>query len=278
MPLIWQKMGGAFRRVFPGCVTLGQAVAFNMFLAFFPMLLFALGVLVATDLFRVAVPQIPANLRMFLPPGGEKIILEYFTRQGVHPQQWIALGLGGTILAGTQAVIGLMYGFRVIDGSDYRESYLRLHLRAVLLLCLIMGPWLVVVLLTVFGKQMRSWLILRLGLPGVVKASMLLAYAGLILCLGVGVLLVLYRIGRPGERGWKEVLPGAAVATLFWWFLDGAFGLYVRNVPYGMVYGGLTAAIGLMLWMYMTAMTVFFGAAYNAESAVRSGKKVLPSR
>jgi uncharacterized BrkB/YihY/UPF0761 family membrane protein len=42
------------------------------------------------------------------------------------------------------------------------------------------------------------------------------------------------------------------------------FGFYVRHVPYGIVYGGLAAAIGLLLWMYMTAMVIFLGAAYNA--------------
>ena len=278
MRFIWQKLQGAFGRVFPGCVTLGQAVAFNMFLAFFPMLLFALGLLVSSDLFRLAVPQLPANLRMFLPPGGEKIILDYFARRGFHPQRWIAMGLGGTLLAGTQAVIGLMHGFRIIDGRELSESYLRLQFRAVLLVSLIMGPWLIVVLLTVFGKQVRARLIHALGLPGLIKAGMLVAYGGVVLALGVGVLMVLYRMGQPGERGWKEVFPGAAIATLFWWFLDGTFGLYVRHVPYGMVYGGLAAAIGLMLWMYMTAMTIFLGAAYNTESAVRSGKSRLRSR
>jgi uncharacterized BrkB/YihY/UPF0761 family membrane protein len=32
------------------------------------------------------------------------------------------------------------------------------------------------------------------------------------------------------------------------------------------VYGGLAAAIGLILWMYVTAMVVLLGAAYNAEA------------
>jgi membrane protein len=54
------------------------------------------------------------------------------------------------------------------------------------------------------------------------------------------------------------------VATILWWVVDMLFGFYVRHVPYGIVYGGLAAAIGLLLWMYMTAMVIFLGAAYNA--------------
>jgi uncharacterized BrkB/YihY/UPF0761 family membrane protein len=37
-------------------------------------------------------------------------------------------------------------------------------------------------------------------------------------------------------------------------------------VPYGAIYGGLAAVIGLMLWMQLTATIVLLGEAYNAES------------
>ena len=45
------------------------------------------------------------------------------------------------------------------------------------------------------------------------------------------------------------------------------FGIYVRKTQYGPVYGGLAAAIGLMVWMEFSAMIAFLGAAWNAESA-----------
>jgi uncharacterized BrkB/YihY/UPF0761 family membrane protein len=45
------------------------------------------------------------------------------------------------------------------------------------------------------------------------------------------------------------------------------FGYYVRRVPYSIVYGGLAAVIGLMVWMQLSAVIVFLGAAWNAELA-----------
>jgi membrane protein len=56
------------------------------------------------------------------------------------------------------------------------------------------------------------------------------------------------------------------VATVLWWAADISFGFYVRKMPYDVVYGGLAAAIGLLLWMYLTAIVVLVGAAYNAEA------------
>ena len=43
-------------------MTLSQAIAFNMFLAFFPLLLFTLGLLGGTRLFHDALQEIPEPL------------------------------------------------------------------------------------------------------------------------------------------------------------------------------------------------------------------------
>jgi membrane protein len=265
MLTIGQKLRGSLTRTIPACVMQAQAVAFNMFLAFFPMLLFALGLL-TTNRLQSAVKEIPERLRYVLPPGTERVLIEYLGRHGTHSWSWAWLGFGGTLLAGTQVMIGLMDGFRIIAGETERPSFLKRQLRALLLLCLTLAPWVAAVTLTIFGKQARTWLIHRIGLPGVVQGLSVVGYVVFVLLLALAVLVVVYRLGRPKHRGWRAVLPGAGVATLLWWVLDVAFGWYVRHMPYGMVYGGLAAAIGLLLWMYMTAMVVFFGAAYNAES------------
>ena len=67
-----------------------------------------------------------------------------------------------------------------------------------------------------------------------------------------------------GNAGWG---PGAALATLLWWVANALFGIYVRRMPYNVVYGGLAAVIGLMIWMEISTVIVFLGAAWNAETA-----------
>jgi membrane protein len=56
------------------------------------------------------------------------------------------------------------------------------------------------------------------------------------------------------------------VATAMWWIADISFGFYVRRVPYNVVYGGLAAVIGLLIWMQISTVIIFLGAAWNAES------------
>ena len=82
-------------------------------------------------------------------------------------------------------------------------------------------------------------------------------------------LTVIYYVARPQEKHLTHVLPGATVATLLWWVVNAGFGFYVRRVPYNIVYGGLAAVIGLLIWMQLSAVTVFLGAAWNAENEER---------
>ncbi len=252
-------------RVFPGCITLSQAIAFNMFLAFFPMLLLVLGVLSSKESFHTALKELPERLRLILPPGSEDVVVQYFVRKGQHPWRWFLLGLGGTLIAGSQVMVGFIEGLRMIEGDDLHPGYWRMHLRALVLLVLTIVPTLVVISLTVFGKQVRAWLIHQTGLPVLIQVVVFVFQVAVVFTLSMVVLVLLYRIGRPGHRGIMNLLPGAAVATMLWWIVDIGFGLYVRKMPYDAVYGGLAAAIGLLLWMYLTAIVVLLGGAYNVE-------------
>jgi membrane protein len=276
MGRILNSLFRGFTRVFPDCMTLSQAIAFNMFLAFFPMLLLVLGILSSKDSFHGAVRELPERLRLILPPGSEDVVVQYFTRKGVHPWKWFLLGLGGTLLAGSQVMAGLIEGFRIIEADEFRQSYWRIQARALLLLLLTIVPSLVVIILTVFGKQARTWLIYQFGLAVLIRALAFIFQVGLVFGLSMIVLVLLYRIGRPGHQGYMQVLPGAAIATVLWWVVDIVFGLYVRKMPYNVVYGGLAAAIGLLLWMYLTAIVVLWGAAYNAEWRNSAGAEHFP--
>lgn len=276
MGAISRNLIRALMRIFPDCIMLSQAIAFNMFLAFFPVLLLSLGLLGATSLFHDALSEIPTRLSLILPPGSTDVVFAYFVRKGeANPWRWISLGLAGTLLAGTQVMVGYMEGFRVIEGDPMRQVYWRRQLRAVGLLCITIIPMLTVVVLTVFGKQARPWLELHTGFPHLIRYFSFLFYAVLVFVLAMGVLVVLYGMGNPDGYSFRSLLPGAVVSTILWWAVDGAFGWYVRKMPYDSVYRGLAGAIGLLLWMFLTALIVLLGAAYNAEARESSNPSGL---
>ena len=72
------------------------------------------------------------------------------------------------------------------------------------------------------------------------------------------------------DWSWRASLPGAALATGLWLVSTLLFGYYVtRFANYSRVYGSLGAAIALMVWLYIIALSVLLGAEFNAQRAAQ---------
>jgi len=255
-----------FRR----CSTSTQAVACNMLLAFFPMLLLIIAALNLMTGPLTAQQDLIRWLRLTLPPGSSQVVVDFLSRPDPHPWRWALFGLTGFLLAGTQALHLLMDGFRQFTGESQRPPFWTCQLRALFLLLLTIVPWLAAVVLTVFGEQARAWLGDHYGLVSFIRVLWSGLFLIVILLMAMFVIAILYRASRRGFGSLSDVLPGAAVSTLLWWAVNSAFGLYVRRVPFSLAYGGLAAAIGLLIWMQLTAMVVFIGAAFNSLRASSS--------
>jgi membrane protein len=81
------------------------------------------------------------------------------------------------------------------------------------------------------------------------------------------VFSLVYRFGPSRTLArWRWVAPGGALAAALWmggsvvytWGLD-------RFTHFGVTYGSLGAVLGLMLWLWFSAMTMLLGAELNAE-------------
>jgi len=264
-----KKLFRTFARVIPQCGMVSQAVAFNMFLAFFPILLVALG-LVSSSLRGKSGQELAVRLSKILPPGSWQLVSEFLLRPEVYAWQWVFLGWVGTLLVGSQVMKLLMEGIHLIYGDDERHSFLGRQLRGLILFAVSVMAWLVAVALSVFGGPVRQWMIRGFGKSPVVRGFWTIMLPVLAMILAMFVLALIYRVARPAATTWSSVLPGAAAATILWWSVNLLFGIYVRKMRYGLVYGEVAAAIGLMVWMELSVMIVFLGAAWNAESAARS--------
>lgn len=264
MARFWRCFWGAFGRVWPACVTQAQAVAFNMFLAFFPMLLLVLGFVSSWDFLRDGVEIMVNSLGPLMPPGTAAVLRDFLVVHAVHPWSWASLGLIGTLLAGTQMMRVLIEGFHIAHRIE-RPSAIGLIFRSLVLLCVALAPTVLAVALTVFGKQLRITMTQQFGYPVIIRILVAISLSMVALVLAMTILAVVYRVGTRDVRGWREVIPGAILATMMWWVASWLFGVYMRHVPYNLVYGGLATAIGLMLWMNFTAIIILLGSAYNAE-------------
>jgi membrane protein len=262
----WGCLWRAFRRVWPACVTQAQAVAFNMFLAFFPMLLLVMGLVSRWDFLRDGADEMFNSTRLLMPPGMFAVLSDFLARHADHPLSWASVGLVGTLLAGMQMMRLLIEGFHMAQRIEVPKAPEQV-LRAFILLIVTLVPTVLAIAIAVFGKQVRLIITQDYGSPIWMRVLLAVALTCIALGLAMLVLSVVYRAGTRKVRRWSDVIPGAIVATPLWWVASWTFGVYMRHVPYNLVYGGLATAIGVMIWMNFTVVIILLGAAFNAERA-----------
>jgi membrane protein len=78
---------------------------------------------------------------------------------------------------------------------------------------------------------------------------------------------VLYRYGpsrTPARWQWLSI--GSVLAALAWLAVSALFSWYLANFAhYDATYGSLGAAIGLMMWLWLSGIVILIGAELNAE-------------
>src|SRR5262249_33485936 len=252
-----------FGRVFPRCNMLSQAIAFNLFLAFFPTLLLVVAIATSPLGSRTNMLDLITDFTRYLPPGSRQIVSEFLIHRAPQAWKWALLGWAGTLLAGSQVMKLIMEGIHTIYSDVEKPGFLHRQWRGLLLLTATIAPLMVASILGVFGRPLRNWLSRELGPNHILHGAWPVFFPLAAMLLSLMALTVIYRFARPQEHSIRNVLPGATIATLLWWLVDVLFGFYVRKVPYSIVYGGLAAVIGLLVWMQLSAVIVFLGAAWN---------------
>ncbi len=262
-----KRAWNVFARVITRCGIISQAIAFNLFLAFFPTLLLAVGFASTWLGSKTELLEAIRDFTNFLPPGSQGIVSDFLASHGSDFWKYALLGWAGTLLGGSQVMKLLMEGIHRIYGDEERIGFFHRQLRGLLLLLITMAPLLLAGILGVFGRPIRHWMTQEFGKRMPVHGMWLVFFPLAAMILAMLALTVIYWVARPKEVSLRGVLPGAMLATLLWWLANALFGFYVRRMPYNVVYGGLAAVIGLMIWMQISTLIVFLGAAWNAESA-----------
>jgi membrane protein len=97
----------------------------------------------------------------------------------------------------------------------------------------------------------------------------LIHWAGLAMLIGFFFISItlLYRFGPSRTPPLRPYIkPGATLATVLWLIASALLSFYVSRInAFGATYGSLGAAVGVMLWFYISAYAVLLGAELNAR-------------
>ena len=219
------------------------------------------------------------TLAMMLPDGSFQIVQDQIARVLVKGNTELgATFLFGLLLALWSANSGVK---AVIDALNvaYEEPETRGFIRLNLLSLGFTLAGIAALLMMVSAVVAVPLALDRIGLE---PASQLIVSLSrwpllfLVLMVGLGLL---YRLGpsRPATP-WRWLGIGTVTAALLWIGGSALLSYYLSNFAnYTATYGSLGAAIGLMMWMWVSATTVLFGAELNSEIERQAGMQAQPA-
>jgi membrane protein len=238
------------------------AVAYNTFLALVPLAFAMLGVAGAIGQSDTAVERIESTLDPIVPTTVKTFVSDLLVDAGNRVGSgslWLVIGsVAVAIVFGSRAVVALQKALASVEDRTERRPAVQMRLVAVGLTAAGGAALISTSFLLVTGRRLVEFLAELAG-------------SGLILDLwtwlripmaGAGLyvfLLALYRLGPPEPlpRAWLAALVATTGAVLG----SVGFGLYLGLAPeLGATFGVLGAVAVALVWLYVGALAILFGA------------------
>jgi len=245
--------------------TAGGVVFFGL-LAIFP----AVTALVSSYALFADPSTISSNLHTLatmLPEGSFQIVEDQVARVLSNGNTTLGatflLGLLLAIWSANAGVKAIFDALNVAYEEREKRSFVKLNLVS---LAFTVGG--IVALLLMVGAVVAFPLALNhLGMAPESKLIVALARWPLLFLILLAALAILYRFApsRDAPR-WQWLSLGAVAAAILWIAGSALLSWYLSEFAnYNATYGSLGAAIGLMTWMWMSAIVIMFGAELNSE-------------
>jgi membrane protein len=248
-------------------------VALYWFLAIFPLLFAAVGLLAMIHASASMIGGIQKAIRTALPGDAASILVQAVSNAQTRAAAGsglvaLVVGVGLAVWSASSGMAASQVGLDV--AYDVPEDRKFLKKRAVgivlILVTLVLGG--VATVLLVFGQPLGE--LIRSHVPGgawFVWAWTVVRWVLTVLCLVI-LFAVFYYVG-PNRKAphWAWISPGGILATIVWLAASVGFSLYISTLggSYAKTYGALAGVVVLVLWLYLSAIALLLGGELNGE-------------
>jgi membrane protein len=239
-------------------------VTFYALLALFP----AIGALVSIyGLFAdpVQIANHIDTLAGILPGGGMEVIKEQLARLTAQGSGSLTFGVIFGVLVSLWSANGgmkaLFDALNVVYGEKEKRSFLWLNLTS-LTFTLGMLCFAIIAITAIIAVP-----VIIDALPDVLGTVINWARWPVMAVLIAVALALIYRYGpNRDEPKWRWISWGSVFAAVGWLVFSAAYSFYAANFgTFNETYGSLGAAIGFMLWIWLSTTVILLGGKLNAE-------------
>jgi membrane protein len=178
----------------------------------------------------------------------------------------LTFGLIMALWSSSTAVVSIVGALNRAYNIEEGRPWWRVRLTAIGLTLALAAFLIVAFGLVMIGPRLAEVVASRVGVgPAVEWTWKLLQWPIVFLLIAVALAVVNY-LAPDAEQDWTWVTPGAVLATALWLLASLGFKFYLSHfADYNATYGSLGGAIVLMLWFYVSGLSVLVGAEMNAE-------------
>lgn len=256
-------------------LALAAELAYNLIISFFPFLIFLMTLIGFSSLRGV---DVLVEMKKMLPLSAYELVsstvLEVVdTRNG----NLMSFGIIFTIWTASSGFRAVIKGINKAYDEPEERSFLKLVIISVISTFVLVIMIMLLMILLVFGEIIGNKLITFFGFTKFFNFMWnILRYVILFLAL-VLMLSGMYRYIPCRKLKWREVLPGALVASIGWAISSFGFAYYVNNFGnYSKIYGSIGAVFVLLTWIYLISIIILVGGEINAVLAFDREGKIKP--
>ena len=88
---------------------------------------------------------------------------------------------------------------------------------------------------------------------------------------------IIFKTLPDGNIAWKDALIGAGFTSFFFMFGKFAIGFYLGSSTVATVYGAAGSVIIILIWVYYSAIILYFGAEFTKVYSNAHGSKIIPN-
>ena len=259
------------------CLRLAASLAYYTALSLAPLVLLIVGVIgLVLDRQQVGA-QISAQLEGLIGPAGRELvtsILAATSPQGGTVATIVGLAtllIGATAVFGElQATLNLIWEVQPAPTNGVWSGIWALLRDRLFSLALVFALAILLLVSLVISAALVGAAAWFQG-PEQALVSRLLEHAVSLLGLTC-VFALLYMYVPDAEIGWRDVWLGGCITTVLFTLGKTAIGFYLGQASVGSAYGAAGSLVVLLVWVYYSALIMFFGAEFTHVWATRQGE------
>ncbi|MCA1600902.1 MAG: YihY/virulence factor BrkB family protein [Acidobacteria bacterium] len=253
-------------------------LSFYFLLALFPLLLFLIALLGSfADTGTELRHNLLTYLRAIVPVSASDLInttVDEISKKSSGGK--LSFGLVTSLWFASSGMGAIIEGLNIAYDVKETRAWWRRTLLAIVLTIALAVLIITALALMFYGSRIAEGIANRYGFGAAFTAVWtVLRWLFVLVFVFLAFQLIYYFAPDLHEQQLRWLTPGAAVGVILWLLVSFLFGSYLNVYnTYSVVYGSLGAVIILLLWFYLTGVTILIGGEVNAlieQAAARAG-------